>query len=249
MLKVLIVDDEENVRAALSQMLHHYCDDTYFAGGYSNIPDAVRAIKENKPDVLLLDVEIGEESGFDIFKHVPYPDFKVIFITAYQQYAVQAFRFAALDYLLKPVDPDQLSKAINKAFDAMDREKFSMKIASFFQNVESLTNKAKRIALKTAENIHIVNLNDIMYCESEGNYTTFFMADKSRIMVSQTLGDYEDLFNEYGFIRTHKSFLINLQFIKRYEKGEGGKIILNDNTNIPVATRKKEQVVQLLSRL
>src|SRR4051812_6091498 len=108
MIKVLIVDDEENVREALSQMLKLYCDDARLTGTCNNISAAVKAIKENKPDVLLLDIEIGKESGFDIFKHFPNPDFKVIFITAYQQYAVQAFRFAALDYLLKPVDPDQL---------------------------------------------------------------------------------------------------------------------------------------------
>ena len=249
MLKLLIVDDEENVREALSRMLQLYSEDTQLTGAHGSISSAVKAIKENKPDILLLDIEIGKESGFDIFKHFPKPDFKIIFITAYQQYAVQAFRFAALDYLLKPVNPDQLIDALKKAFDAIDREKFSLKIDSFIHNVSAISNRSKKIVLKTADNMHVVNVNDIMYCESDRSYTTFFMADKSRIMVSQTLGDYEDMFDEYGFIRIHKSYLVNLQFIKRYEKGEGGKIILNDNSSIPVASRKKEQLLELLAKL
>lgn len=249
MLKILIVDDEANVREALSKMVKLCCEDAKLAGTCSNVTEAVNTIRETNPDVLLLDMEIGTESGFDIFKHFPHPEFKVIFITAYQQYAVQAFRFAALDYLLKPIDPDQLRDALNRAFDAIDREKFSIKIDSFIQNMGTIASRPKKIVLKTAEHMHVVNLNDIMYCESERCYTTFYMADKSHILVSQTLGDYEDMFTEYGFIRTHKSYLINLHFMKRYEKGDGGNIILNDGTCLPVATRKKEQLLQLLARL
>ena len=249
MLKVLIVDDEENVREALAQMLNMYSEGTRLIGTCSNIAAAIKAIRESKPDILLLDIEIGEESGFDIFKHFPNPEFKVIFITAYQQYAVQAFRFAALDYLLKPVDPDHLIEALKKAFDAVDREKFSLKIDSFIHNVGAMTSRSKKIVLRTADNMHVVNLNDIMYCESDRSYTTFYLADKTRVMVSQTLGDYEDMFNDYGFIRIHKSHLVNLQFIKRYEKGDGGQLVLNDNTCLPVATRKKEQLLGLLANL
>jgi two-component system LytT family response regulator len=249
MLKIIIVDDEANVRQALGQMLRLFSEDTQLIGSYSNVAAAVKAIREDKPDIVLLDIEIGKDNGFDVLKHFPSPGFKVIFITGYQQYAVQAFRFAALDYLLKPVDPDQLSDAIKKAFDAVDREKFSLKIDSFIHNMGTMANKAKKIILRTADNMHIVNLNDIMYCESERSYTTFFLADKTKVMVSQTLGDYEDMFNEYGFMRIHKSYLINLQFIKRYEKGDGGTVILNGNISLPVATRKKEQLLVLLAKL
>ncbi len=249
MLKIIIVDDEANVREAIGQMLKLFSEDTQLIGSYSNIAAAVKAIREDKPHIVLLDIEIGQDNGFDVLKHFPNPGFKVIFITGYQQYAVQAFRFAALDYLLKPVDPDQLSDAIKKAFDAVDREKFSLKIDSFIHNMGSMAHKAKKIVLRTADNMHIVNLNDIMYCESERSYTTFFMADKTKVMVSQTLGDYEDMFNDYGFMRIHKSYLINLQFIKRYEKGDGGTVILNGNISLPVATRKKEQLMELLAKL
>lgn len=248
-LKLLIVDDEQNAREALSQMVKLYCENVKLVGSCSNLNESILLIKEHKPDVILLDMEIGNDSGFELFTHFPNPDFKVIFTTAYQQYAAQAFRFSALDYLLKPIDPDQLVEAVNKAFNTISREHFELKIHSLIQDAGIFTNRAKKIVLKTAEHIYIVNLNDIMYCESERSYTTFYMADGSHILVSQTLGDYEELFKKYGFIRTHKSYLINLQFIKRYDKGEGGHIVLHDNTSLPVATRKKEQLLQLLASL
>jgi two-component system LytT family response regulator len=158
-------------------------------------------------------------------KNFPSPAFKVIFITAYQEYAIQAFRFSALDYLLKPVDPDLLSQALKKAHDAIDREKVSLKIESFLYNMDDLSKGKKKVILKTADNIHVVSMQDIMYCEADRSYTHFYLADKTRIMVSTTLGDYEEMFTEHGFLRIHQSYLLNVSYIKRYEKGEGGKAV------------------------
>ncbi|MGZ3885041.1 MAG: LytR/AlgR family response regulator transcription factor, partial [Bacteroidia bacterium] len=179
--------------------------------------------------------------------HFPSPRFKVIFITAYQHYAVQAFRFAALDYILKPADPEVLSQALKKAVDNIDRERLSVKIDSFLNNMDS--KQSKKVVLKTADNIHVISLQEILYCEADRSYTIFYLADKSRIMVSNTLGQYEELFGDYGFLRIHQSYLLNVSYIRRYEKGDGGKIILSDNISLPVATRKKDQLLQLLSRL
>ncbi|MES2680150.1 MAG: LytTR family DNA-binding domain-containing protein [Bacteroidota bacterium] len=248
MLKVIVVDDEENVREALGQLLESHPEVTVCAS-CASLSSAVTAIKQYHPDILLLDIEIGKENGFDIFKHFPQPDFRVIFITAYQQYALQAFRFSALDYLLKPVDPDLLADALKKATDVIDKEKITTKIDSFLHNINDLSKDTKKIVLKTAETIHLVHLRDIMYCEADRSYTNFYLADKSRIMVSTTLGDYEELFNDYGFFRIHQSFLLNLSYFKRFEKGDGGKVILTNNSALPVATRKKDQFLQRLASL
>ncbi len=247
MVKVIIIDDEENVREALQQIIHLYHPEINVCASCSSISSAILAVKEHQPDVLFLDVEIGAESGFDIFKHFPEPEFKVIFVTAYEQYAAQAFRFAALDYLLKPVDPDLLAEALKKTSDVLDRKKIAVKINSFLHNMDDISKDFKRIVLKTADTIHLVNLRDIMYCEADRSYTNFYLADQSRIMVSHTMGEYEDLFSNYGFLRIHQSYLLNLNYFKRYEKNDGGKAILKDNTALPVATRKKDHLLQRLA--
>ncbi len=249
MLKVILVDDEQNVREAVSRLLELYHPEVKVCASCNSISSAIAAIKEHKPDILLLDIEIGNENGFDIFKHFPKPNFRVIFITAYQHYALQAFRFAALDYLLKPIGPALLSEALTKAIDMFDKEKITVKLDSFIHNMSDLSKDAKKIVLKTSDNIHLVNLRDIIYCEADRSYTTFYLADKSRILVSTTMGDYEELFNDYGFFRIHQSFLLNLNYFKRYEKSDGGKAVLTDNTNLPVATRKKDQLLQRLTNL
>jgi two-component system, LytTR family, response regulator len=249
MLKVIIVDDEQNVSEAIEQMIKLYNIDAEVKAICFTIASVILSINEHQPDVVLLDVEIGKDNGFDIFKHFPRPNFKVIFISAYQQYAIQAFRFAALDYLQKPISPDLLQEALKKASDTIDKEKIGLKVDSFLHNMQHLSKDAKKIVLKTADNIYLVSLSDIMYCEADRSYTNFYLCDKSRIMVSHALGEYEDLFNEYDFLRIHQSYLLNLNYFKRYEKADGGKAVLKDNSSIPVATRKKEQLILRLSEL
>lgn len=249
MMKLLIVDDEQHARESISQMLALYYPDAKVLGAFSSVPAAIEAIKTQKPDVLLLDVEIGKESGFDILKQFPNPSFKIIFITAYQQYAIDAFRFAALDYLLKPIDPDLLTNALSKAHEVIGFEKLALKIDSFLYNISHHGNDAKRIVLKTASDIHVVNISDIMYCEADLSYTTFYLVDKSTIVVSSTLGEYEELLDNCGFFRIHKSYLLNLNYLKRYEKEDGGQVILKDQTCLPVSKRKKEQFLQQLELL
>jgi two-component system, LytTR family, response regulator len=249
MIRLLIADDEENVREAITQMVELYCTGVKIVAATGSVSETVKAIAQHEPEIVLLDIEMKEGTGFDVLKKFPSPKFKVIFVTAYQQYAVQAFRFSALDYILKPVDPDLLVQAIQKASDVIDREKISLKIDSFRFNMENISRGLKKIVLKTADNIHIVNLQDIMYCEADRSYTNFFLTDQSRIMVSNTLGSYEEMFEEYGFLRVHTSYLVNINSVKRYEKGEGGKVILSNNASLPVATRKKEHLMQLLAKL
>ena len=249
MLKLILIDDEERVRLAITQILHLYHPEYEVVDSCSSLSSAITAIGQHPPDVLLIDIEIGHENGFDIFKAFPKPSFKVIFITAYQQYAIQAFRFAALDYLLKPIQADLLADTLKRADDELQREKLNLRLDAFLHNISSPPKADKKIVLKTAESIHLVELNSIMYCEADRGYTSFYLADKSRIMVSTTLGEYEELFGSCGYCRIHQSYLLNLSYFKRYDKADGGMAILKDGTKLPVATRKKDQLLQKLSEL
>jgi two-component system LytT family response regulator len=248
-MKLIIIDDESHAREALSLMVELYYPEASVTATFAGIQKAVETIRNTKPDVLLLDMEIGEERGSDILKYFPRPTFKVIFITAYQHYALEAFRCAALDYLLKPVDPDLLVSALDKAADLTGLENLAGKIDIFLSNTSGSDKNTKRLALKTADDIHIVNIRDIMYCEADHSYTIFHLADDTRIMVSNTLGDYEDMLNSFGFVRIHKSYLLNMDYLSRYEKADGGNAILKNNTSLPVSIRKRDQFIQSLSRL
>ena len=249
MMKILIADDEKNVREALAEMIQLYCSDVTIVASTHNVSTTIESINKHHPDVILLDIDLKDGTGFDVLKQYKTPTFKVVFITAFQQYALEAFRFSAMDYLLKPVDPDLFVQAINKVSETIDKEKLSLKIESFLYNMDAISKGDKKIILKTSDNIHVVNVKDIMYCEADHSYTNFYLADRSRIMVSKTLGEYDELLSAHNFIRIHQSYLLNINYIKRYEKGDGGTIILTDDTPLPVATRKKEQLMQFLSKL
>lgn len=247
MLKIVIVDDEENVRESLNSMLKLYCKNIEWVKSFSTVHSTLNFIDTEKIDVLLLDIKVGKENGFDIFKHFPNPDFKVIFVTAFQEYAVKAFRFAAIDYLLKPVDPDTLAEAVNRANDILDNEKMSLKIESLLHNLNLEPKTKKKMVLKTSDSIHVVNPEEIIYCEADGSYTRFHLADGSRIMVTKTLGVYEELLETENFLRIHQSYLLNLDYLKRFDKAEGGRVILKDGTPLAVASRKKDQLLRWIS--
>jgi two-component system LytT family response regulator len=249
MIKVLIVDDEINALETLGELIALYHSKVEICSQCNTIASTVEAIKIHQPDIVFLDVEMGKENGFDLFEYFPDPDFKVVFTTGHQQYAIQAFRFAALDYLLKPIQSRLLAEVFKKAEAMLENEKLSIKINSFLHNIGNTAKNNKRIILKTADSVHMVELGDILYCEADGGYTNFYFSDKSRIMVSSTLGDYEDLFRDHGFFRIHQSYLLNLSYFKRYEKADGGTAVLKDNSKLPVATRKKELLLQHIMQL
>jgi two-component system LytT family response regulator len=172
----------------------------------------------------------------------------VIFITAFDQFAIKAFRFNALDYLLKPIDPDELCQAATRASNIIQND-FNLQLANLqkFMNRDDKTQT--RIIVKTHDNIHLVPVSDILYCQSDNNYTRFHLADHRQIMVSATLKDYEDIFSESGFFRAHKSFLVNLKHFIRFERGDGGFLVLSGEIKIPVASRKRDELLEILDSL
>jgi two-component system LytT family response regulator len=248
MFKVIIADDVQDIRESLEKMLGAYCPDAQVVASTESVASAVAAIKMHSPDVVLLDVEMKDGTGFDVLKQFPSARFKVIFVTAYQQYSLEAFRFSALDYLLKPVDPELLIQAVNKAADVIDREKLVLKIDSFLHNMQETSKGPKKIVLRTIDNIYVVTVNEIVYCEADQSYTTFHLQDKSRIVVTRSLSEFDEMLTPYLFVRIHQSYLVNITFIKRFNKTDN-TLLLSDGAALPVSVRKKDQLLQLLASL
>jgi len=249
MLKVVIVDDEAMARKAIEGMLSLYCEDVSVVGQAEDVKSGASIIQKLNPDLVLLDIQLTDGTSFDILKQINNYDFKVIFITAFEDYAVKAFKFSALDYLLKPIDPNELVSAIDKARQHIQKDNMNIKLKALFDNMDNLSKEGKKIVLKTANNVHLVNLSEIIRCQSDKNYTHFFLENTNKVVVSKTLKEYDDILTEYGFYRVHQSHLVNFSHVKRYEKGDGGYLVMADNSIVPVSFRKKEELMKVFNRL
>jgi len=198
-------------------------------------------------DCILLDIKMPDGSGFDLLNKFTNIDFKVVFITAHEEYAIKAFRFSAIDYILKPVDPSDLISAVEKTTSANGLNGMNEQFQTFKDNYyNGESSQDKRIVLKTTENIYIIYLKDVIRCQSEKNYTYFYFTNRERIIVSKTLKDFEEILSDFGFMRIHRSHLINLKFIDRFEKSEGGFLIMNDGSKVEVSHRKKEALLNYI---
>jgi two-component system, LytTR family, response regulator len=248
LLRTLIIDDEAPVRETLSRLLTMYCPQVKLIGEAGSVANGLKLIAELHPHLVLLDISMDDGSGFDLLSRVEPINFKVIFITAYEKYAVQAFKFSAVDFLLKPINPEELADAVKRA-EILVQEHFNTQLQALEENLRTDIRQRKKLVLKTLENIYLVDMQDITFCESDGCYTIFHTNSGEQIMVSHTLHDYDQMLSEYRFYRVHKSYLINLLYVKRFEKQEGGYVILNDNSRIPVASRKREELLALFDRL
>jgi two-component system LytT family response regulator len=249
MLKTLIVDDEHHVREMLSGILQSFCHDVEVVGQARDVPGAVSLIKELKPDLVLLDVHLPDGSGFDVLKAFAKIEFSVVFVTAYDEYAVKAFRCSAIDYILKPVNIDELVDAVKKAREAVANKSLGEKIGVFLNNLNTSSYDEKKIVLKTQESIHIVRVSTIIRCESFHNYTEFYISGAKKLIVCKTIKEYETLLSGFGFFRVHQSHLVNINYISRYDKIDGGCLVLADGTHIPVAKRKKDELLHLFERM
>lgn len=248
MISVVIVDDEKRARTALRQMIGQSCPNASIVGEAESVASGLETITKYKPDVVLLDIKMKDGSGFDLIKKLAHIESKIIFVTAYHEFAIDAFKFSALDYLLKPVDPDDLSSALKKAELNISREKNNKYLESILENFAGTAKQMKKIALKTATNIYILNISDIMYCRSDGNYTEFHCSDGQKAMVSKPIGDYEELFADYNFVRVHNSYLVNMAHISRFDKTDD-ILIISNKENIPVSARKREFLIEALNKL
>lgn len=248
MLRTIIIDDEDHQRLTIEKMAKRYCPNVTLVAQADGVNTGVEAIKKFKPDLVLLDIKMDDGTGFDLLDKLRPIDFKVIFITAYDQYAIKAIRFSALDYLLKPLDPDELTQAIEKAENIIQKD-FNTQLDNLKEHLSSENKSNKKIIIKTFDNIHLVPVNEILFCESDGNYVSVHLINQSKILVSSSLKDYEEMLSENGFFRVHKTYLINIRYIRRFEKAEGGSVVLENENKIPVASRKREQLLEMFERL
>lgn len=240
----VIIDDEPRARETIKNMLMLYCPDLEIAGEAASVASGVGLINELQPDLVLLDIKMPDGTGFDLLKQLPSIDFSLVFITAFDEYAVKAFKFSAVDYLLKPIDPDELVSTIDRVKQQKKSDKVDLSVV--LNNLRDLKKENKKLVLKTTESIFVVSIQEIIRCEASGNYTHFYLSSEHPILVSHTLKDYEEMLKGYSFLRVHQSHLVNLEHIKRYDKSDGGMLVMTDNKTVPVATRKKEMLLNVL---
>jgi two-component system LytT family response regulator len=254
-LRAVIIDDETNARQALTNLLALICPEVEICGEAKNADLGIELINKVRPNLVFLDIQMPGKTGFDLLASFEKVDFGVIFTTAYQEYAIRAFRFSAIDYLLKPIDPEELQAAIAKfKSQAANVNPQQLQIlqehldpARSPRLVQRTKNDNQRIALPTAEGIHFVQMTDIIQCESLGSYTKFHLVKGPAIVVSRLLKEYEEILDNYYFFRVHQSNIINLEHIKRYVKGDGGQVWMSDSTEIEVSRRRKDEFLSILS--
>ena len=248
MLRTVIIDDEDHVRETIGRLLAVHCPQVRLVGEAIGVESGLKVIRNLHPQLVILDIRMDDGTGFDLLNKFETIDFKVIFITAYEKYAIQAFKFAAIDFLLKPVNPEELTDAVKRT-ETLIQEHFTSQLQVLEENLKTEFRHNKKIVLKTQENIYLVDLQSITHCESDGCYTYVHTTAGDHILISKTLREFDDMLSDSGFYRVHKSYLINLSHINRFEKQEGGYIILNNDCKIPVASRKREELLELFEKL
>lgn len=245
MIDALIVDDEDNSRQTLSNMLEKYCTGVNVIGKAPSVKVARTIIEDKSPDVVFLDIEMPIENGFKLLEYYEQPDFDVVFTTAYDQYAVKAFKFSAVDYLLKPIDLEELRDAVEK----VKSNKAGSKKPQYETLQYNINNNLKKLALPTLEGYSFIDLEEILYCEASNNYTIVYSTSGKKVIVSKTLREYEDLLTDFNFFRVNRSHLINLSYILEYKKGRRPIIVMNNKTEVSLASSRKKEFLDKLSRI
>lgn len=245
-MKILLVDNEKEVRELLKDMIAAVAPATHQLEEADGVTSGLQKINSFNPDIVFLDVEMNDGTGFDLLNKISSPSFQLIFTTAHNKYAVQAFKCSAIDYLLKPVDFNELDRALQKAKTTISGSSLSKQMEVLMQQLATKESGDKQIVLKDSEASYFVKIADILYCEAEGSYTKFYLTTEIPIIISKNLSTYEDLLGTYGFIRTHHSYLVNAAKIKMYDKTDGGTLILTSGHTVPISHRKKDYVMHLL---
>jgi len=258
MIRTVIIDDEAKSRKLLKNLLSTYCDNVEIEGEADAVKSALNIIKEKKPDLVFLDIVLRNETGFDILRQVEPINFEIIFTTAHNEYAIKAIRVSALDYLLKPLNIDELTRAVEKVRGKMESKSSDYSnepLLNFIENQKSLNKNVHKIGVPTLDGLDFIQIENIIYCKADGNYTHITLRDKE-ILVTRTLKEFEELLADYNFLRVHRSFLINLDHISKYNRthrlpdveGDGGSVTLSNNIEIPVSREKRKVLLDLFSK-
>src|SRR6266496_2221210 len=239
MLKAIIVDDELYCCEALEILLHNFCPEVQVIAACKSGHEALKAIQELKPQLVFLDIEMPGMNGFQLLEQLPEINFDLIFTTSYDQYAIRAIRFSAMDYLMKPIDREELEQAVQKVLKKL-KGTLTQQLEILLQKVNNSSTPIQRIALPTMEGLELISVNSIISCTSRSNYTEFFLKQKQRLIVSRTLKEVEEMLEEHSFLRVHNSHVANLNEVNKYVKGEGGYLVMTDGSIVDVSRSRKE---------
>ncbi len=249
MIKTVIIDDESSALSTIKQIILLGKLPVNIIGTANSVESGVKLIEENNPELVLLDIELGDGTGFELLEYMTQINFKIIFVTASDTYALKAFKYSALDYIVKPVDPEELADAINRAAQSARIDNLELQMKILIDNLLPENKEPDKLVLKTSEAIHVVKTDQIVRCEADRNYTMFFMDNGEKILISNTLKEYEKILPDRSFIRVHNSHLVNIEKIKKYEKLTSGCLIMSDNSLVPVSVRKKDTLMHLLGKI
>lgn len=241
----LIIDDEQDSRETLRSYVGKYCPQVSLVGECTNIIEARAAILKHKPQLVFLDIEMPHGTAFDLLEQFGENiDFEIIFITAFSQYAVQAFNLSAAHYLLKPVDIEELEKAVTHVAQLLLQKEQLIRAKILLENMAAQNTQSRKLVLPLMEGFDVVKMMDILYCEAEDNFTCFYFTDGRKSLICRHLKYYEPLLEPFGFCRVHRSHIINLEYVKRYIKGKGGSVIMENGQEIMVSNQKKDELLQ-----
>lgn len=246
-MKAVIIDDEKRTRELIAKIIESFDlgIETFPIG--ENVTSGLKAIEDIHPDIVFLDIQMPDGTGFDLLKMIPQKTFEVIFITAHEEFAIKAIKFSALDYILKPIDPEELKKSVEKAIESIDHKREESQFDALQLNIQP--SQKRRLVLKTQESVHVIDLDKIIRCEADRNYTSFYLVDHKKILVSKTLKDYETLLTGHNFLRIQQSHLINLDYVDRYDKANGGSVIMKDGSEVPLSPAKRDIFFKILENL
>lgn len=250
MITAMIIDDEQNNIINLQTLVEKYCSAVQIIATAQRAAEAKKLIQQHRPDLIFLDIQMPIINGFELLQSLSTIDFEVIFVTAFNEYGIQAIKFSALDYLLKPIKITELQEAVAKAFKKLAEKKTNQQLHNLITLLKHQQQKeTHRIALTSAKETRFILTKDIVRCESNNNYTTFYLNNKEKIIVSKPIYEYENLLADYGFIRCHQSHLVNKNYIKSMVKDDGGYLLMDDNTAIPISRQKKDLIKMEMEKL
>lgn len=248
MYKAIIVDDENRSVETMKIILQQFCSDEVKVVGTANsIQEAYTLIHAVSPDIVFLDVEMPHGSGFDLLERIPKPNFEVIFTTGFDRYAVTAIKFSALDYLLKPINIEEVKEAVLKAKKRIEGKHTQNNLEHLINNLRHPKDKTNKIPISVVNGFQFVPVNTIVYCEADDDYTYIHLTENQKLIVSKNIKEFEDILADYDFFRIHHSFLINRDYIKKYVKGEGGTILTEQGNELPVSRRRKQDFLEWLN--
>lgn len=242
-MNVIIVDDETKARSALRNLLKEYCPDITVINEADGVVSAQDIVRKSNPELVFLDIQLKDGTGFDFLTELGEIRFQVIFVTAYDQFAIKAIKFSALDYLLKPINSKELIEAVERARQAIQKEKLDTKLNILMSNNQS---SDRKIVLKTSDSIYITSTKDIIRCEADGNYTNIYLNHGKKILISKSLKEFDDMLTENGFLRVHNAHLINIDYLERMKKTRTGELFMKDNSIIPVSSARKAALIKIL---